>query len=125
MEPQKVSLELFLDLETKLHRKKVRNSPKAVSELLADDFIEFGSSGYIYNKNDTLKSLAEEKVDLEISVKDFKVKELSSDIVLVTYQASKLDPKNATKYESLRSSIWKLTDRKWQMVFHQGTRIAS
>ena len=39
---------LFFDLETRLHRRAVRNSPEAVAALLADDFVEFGLSGRVH-----------------------------------------------------------------------------
>ncbi|HEY0908510.1 MAG TPA: DUF4440 domain-containing protein [Candidatus Paceibacterota bacterium] len=120
----KPNLELFLDLETKLHKKEIRNSRAAVSDLLADDFIEFGSSGKIYDKNITLESLEQEDSDLEIEVSDFKAQSLSPDTVQVTYATSKLDTETGTKFRSLRSSIWKLNDGKWQMLFHQGTKMA-
>lgn len=118
-------LELFRDLETRLHRKAVRNSAEQVSELIADEFIEFGSSGSIYNKTSTIESLKEEAVDLEITVEDFAAQNLADGVVLVTYRTSKLDSDTMTKFSSLRSSIWKNINGKWQMFFHQGTKIQS
>jgi len=37
------------DLEQSLLRPKIRRSPAAVTALLADDFVEFGSSGRVYD----------------------------------------------------------------------------
>jgi len=48
--------EMFLALETSLHRKEIRNSLARVSELIADDFVEFGKSGAVYRKEDTLNA---------------------------------------------------------------------
>ncbi len=115
--------ELFFGLETSLHKKDIRNSIEKTSELLADDFIEFGSSGIKYDKAFTLDSLSKEQVDLEITVEDFEARYLSDDVVLVTYKTSKLDPKNGEKFYSLRSSIWRFNGEKWAMVFHQGTKV--
>lgn len=123
METQRTDHDLFLDLETQLHSKEVRNSKEKVSALLADDFIEFGSSGVKYDKAFTLDSLSEEAIDLEIVVEDFEVKHLSDDIVLVTYKTSKIDPDTGSRFHSLRSSIWKNNSGNWEMVFHQGTKI--
>ncbi len=123
MEYENIDLELFRNLETKLHKKEVRNSPDLVSELLSDDFIEFGSSGLVYDKNTTIKSLTKEEIDFEITVENFRVKKLSENIVLVNYKTSKLNPNTSTRFESLRTSIWKLIAGKWQLIFHQGTRI--
>jgi hypothetical protein len=42
---------------------------------------------------------------------------LAPDVVLATYRV--VD--ETRKQHTLRSSIWKLKDGRWQMVFHQGT----
>jgi len=90
---------------------------------LSDSFIEFGSSGLIYDKAITLDSLSKEEIDLEITVEDFEVRYLSDEIVLVTYKTSKIDPKSLERFQSLRSSIWKQEEGRWVMVFHQGTKV--
>ena len=123
MQLEKEKLEYFRELETKLHRKDIRNSPDVVLELLADEFMEFGSSGLIYNKSETVESLKNEQKDLQIIIENFMAQSIGSDIVLVTYRSSKLDPDDGTRFSALRSSIWKLIDGKWRMIFHQGTRI--
>ncbi len=97
----------------------MRNSPEAVSELLADEFMEFGSSGKVFDKPAIIEALRNETVDVDIAVEDFAVRELAPDVALVTYVSK---PAGAER-TALRSSIWKLMDGRWQMVFHQGTRI--
>jgi hypothetical protein len=113
----------FLALETALHKKHIRNSPSTVSELLADEFIEFGSSGRIFNKSTIIDVLKTEVADHQVSVEDFVVQELSATVVLIKYIAVKLSGYQEATIRSLRSSIWQLTDERWQMIFHQGTRI--
>ncbi len=115
--------EIFYNLETSLYKKEVRNSKEKVSELITDDFIEFGKSGLIYNKQDIVEGLANETIDLQVTATDFKARELSPEVVLVTYAASMLDTDNVTMVSTNRSSIWILRDGKWQMTFHQGTRV--
>jgi hypothetical protein len=110
--------DLFLELETSLHKRHVRNSPEAVSGLLADDFLEFGSSGRVWDKPAIVESLRHEAWGIQAAVEDFKVRELAADIALVTYVAKAADSSG-----TLRSSIWKRMDGRWRMVFHQGTRI--
>jgi len=112
----------FFDLETALHKRGVRSSPKAVSELLADEFVEFGSSGRVYDKPAIIEALSNETGDPQISVEEFNVRDLAPDVVLVTY---KTKPAGSEAVTALRSSIWKRIGGKWQMVFHQGTRIPS
>lgn len=113
---------MFKELETKLHTKEVRNSREQVGELLADDFIEFGKSGKLFDKQTTLDMLSGEETDLEISVSDFAARSLAPDVVLVTYTSSQLDVDGATTVSALRSSIWVQRSNKWQMTFHQGTK---
>lgn len=120
--------EVFRHLEQKLHRSEVRRSPDAVRMLLADDFIEFGSSGRVYDKASIIKALAEEstaEAALVPDVHDFVAREISSDLVLVTYRSSRHLPEGTAARTTLRSSIWKLIDGRWQMLFHQGTIVPS
>jgi hypothetical protein len=65
----------FRDLETSLHRRSVRNSPDAVELLSGDDN------------------------ELMPEMRDFQVRPLSPDIVLVTYRSGRGD------HFALRSSI--------------------
>lgn len=110
-------IEKLFELETSLHKKEIRNSPAAVAALLADDFIEFGSSGKVYDKSAIIELLRTETVapDQKIAVENFVVRALSPNVALVTYLASK---------RALRSSIWRLSDSRWEMIFHQGTRVS-
>lgn len=43
--------ELILNLEKELLKPEVRKSPEKLKELLSEDFIEYCSSGVIYNYN--------------------------------------------------------------------------
>ena len=112
----------FYDLETSLHKKETRNSREKISALIADDFLEFGKSGGILTKRDTLEILEDEAVDLQVEVSDFAARQLSPDVVLVTYTAAMLDGDNSTMVATNRSSVWVLRHGRWQMVFHQGTK---
>lgn len=110
----------FFDLETSLHKSEIRRPPEAAAVLLADGFIEFGSSRRIWNKASIVESMRkEEPQEREIIVEDFVAEELARDAVLVTY-TSRTSTATATQ-STLRSSIWKSIATKWQMVFHQGT----
>jgi hypothetical protein len=110
----------FFALETALHKREVRNSPKEVYELLADEFVEFGSSGRVYDKPAMIKALNNETSDPQITVEEFTVRDLAPDVVLVTYKSK---PAGSQVITALRSSIWKRIDSRWQVVFHQGTRV--
>jgi hypothetical protein len=100
----------------------VRSSPGLLSRLLADDFIEFGSSGKIYDKQQIIDQL-QSRSSAEYSVTNLQVELLSSSIALVTYRCFRSSQIDRGKNISLRSSIWRKGNESWQMVFHQGTLI--
>ena len=107
-------------LEERLLQPNVRKSAEEVSELLANEFIEFGSSGRIFDKQQIIASLQMEPT-VRRSLVDFKTWILAPAVVLVTYRAVRQGTSDEQPIYSLRSSIWKLIDGRWQMVFHQGT----
>lgn len=96
----------------------VRADPTRVSDLLHDDFIEFGSTGRVYNKRILLDMLRSESPSTVV-VRDFTVRPLSSDTALVTYRSV-----GQWGQEARRSSVWVRQDGEWKMAFHQGTRIS-
>jgi len=114
--------EHILQLESDLLRSEVRKSAHRIEDLLADDFIEFCSSGneYHYRKGDVFQEQDDHK-ELLWEITDFKITELSEDCIMATYKLIKHDEQNDMKKYSLRSSIWKHMDGKWKMIFHQGT----
>lgn len=116
------TLDLIRGFEEALLNPSVRRSPEMIRELLADDFIEFGRSGGVYTKEDVARSLVAESIDDQESLraKDFTLRPLAAGILLLTYRSFRLT--NGTEHRhTLRSSIWKFIDGRWQMAFHQGT----
>jgi hypothetical protein len=97
-----------------------RKSAQQVADLLADGFIEFGSSGRIFNKEQIIETLQHEPT-IQISLMEFQASDLAPGVILVTYRAVRHNAADEQPVYSLRSSIWKLVEGRWQMVFHQGT----
>ena len=107
-------------LEVELLQNDIRKNTKRLSELIADDFIEFGASGKRYNKKIILDSLPNQE-EVRYLVQDFSLIQLSPNTVLATYR---LEMDNIFKGEfsvSLRSSIWQFRNNNWKIMFHQGT----
>jgi hypothetical protein len=50
---------------------------------------------------------------------------LTADVALVTYRVVRRDRTEESTAASLRSSVWRHHGGRWQMVFHQGTRVRS
>ncbi|WP_428865173.1 DUF4440 domain-containing protein [Clostridium sediminicola] len=112
----------ILELENELLKPETRQSAKKISELLSEDFIEFCSSGKIYHySNGDIWDNESKSSELKWQIIAFEIKQLSSDCVLTTYKLIKHSELDETKKYSLRSSIWKLSNDTWKMVFHQGT----
>jgi hypothetical protein len=109
-------------LEEELLRPEVRCSPERMGALLADDFVEFGSSGRMYSKADILVTAAQ-PFDGRLSLLEFTAKALSPSVALVTYRSIRRDA-NGSARQALRSSIWRRTEKGWRLVFHQGTPTA-
>jgi hypothetical protein len=105
------------ELEERLLEPEVRASAEELALLLADDFLEFGSSGRTWGKQQVLDALPRQR-GVRFSIRDFQVRSLAPGVALATYRAALLN--NGTAY-SLRSSIWRLEDDQWRMTFHQGT----
>src|ERR1700677_1481585 len=110
-------------LEGRLLDPLVRHDPALVAPLLADDFLEFGASGPACDKAAILKELKNEPDRPASRRTDFSARTLSPDIVLVTYRAHRRNPAGEIIHESWRSSIWVNRNQKWQITFHQGTKI--
>ncbi|MBB4231739.1 DUF4440 domain-containing protein [Rhizobium mongolense] len=113
-------------LEEALHRHEIRRSRTAVEELLSEDFVEFGSSGAIYRRNEIIDLLVQENDNAdpgELLAYDYSLTTISSDAVLLTYRTRRAREDGSERHV-LRSSIWKHSEIGWQMLFHQGTVIA-
>ena len=103
-------------LEEPLLLRDVRKS-KRLLELLADNFVEFGTSGRMYKKADLVATLQAESPVAQ-STDDFHVEVLAPTVALLTYRIHR---HSAPPVHPLRSSIWRLHGDQWRMVFHQAT----
>lgn len=103
----------------------VRRSREKLETLLGDDFVEYGASGAIYNKEQVVSALEREHHEPAVQrmARDFRISELADGVAQVTYNAVRID-EASIETRSLRSSIWKFKDGRWQMIFHQGTPVA-
>ena len=97
-------------LEDQLLDPAVRASADALDRLVSNDFVEFGSSGRVYTKQDVIAQMLGAP-SVTVSLTDFNVLALSPDVALATYRTP----------GSLRSSIWRCEGDNWRIVFHQGT----
>jgi hypothetical protein len=106
------SLEAQLrEAEARLLLPEVRSSAAALDVVIAPDFVEFGSSGAVYDRRAVVLAMLKEPQPKIPTLTEFRVRALSADVALVTYRTS----------GSVRSSIWRRENEAWRIVFHQGT----
>ncbi|MCF7222484.1 DUF4440 domain-containing protein [Marilutibacter chinensis] len=116
----------ILELERRLLQPDIRASVEALDALIADDFLEFASTGRSFGKAEVLARLPREAGLYRYSIAGFAVRVMAGDLVLATYRATIADPDSARPpRHSLRSSLWRRESVAghawWRMVFHQGT----
>ena len=109
-------------LEELLLTNVVRKDSAQLSALLAADFREIGSSGRTFSRAMILEQLQAESPLSNFTLNDFECTLLSDTLALVTYQTVRNTP-DATPIVALRSSLWIFRDDRWQILFHQGTRV--
>jgi hypothetical protein len=110
-------------LELGLMTPAVRKDPARIALMLADEFQEFGASGKAYTKAEIIAALLEER-EISISMRDFVCQPIAESVLLVRYRSVRTSEAGVT-VEALRSSIWMLREGRWQILFHQGTRVGA
>ncbi len=104
-------------LEMELLDPETRRNQRRIQELLRDDFIEFGSSGRVYDRSMLIDMFATEQ-QAKVLIRDFIVREVADSVALVTYRTV-----GTSGQEARRSSVWVREGTTWRVAFHQGTRI--
>ena len=117
-------LEHLQSLEAELLKNPTRSSREGLEKLLSVDFVEFGGSGRIFDRDRMIASLVKWDGSSVHSIFDFTVLRLAEDAALVTYRLESVSTKGDDLPESLRSSLWIREDDGWVVRFHQGTRKA-
>lgn len=83
-----------------------------MDRVLAPEFLEFGRSGRVHDRQATISMQATE---IRARLHDLAVHPLGDDVALVTY-VSEVDTELAN-----RASVWIRIDGRWRLRFHQGT----
>jgi hypothetical protein len=110
----------LLSLEEDLLQPVTRKDAGKLASLLSEDFVEFGSSGRVFDKSSVIATLGDE-VPVHSTISQFKASPLGQDTVLVTYRVARCGEPTGTRVDSLRSSVRKHVNGAWRLTFHQGT----
>jgi hypothetical protein len=109
------------ELERMLLNPASRKDSGLIRRLLAEEFLEFGASGRTFTRDAILHELAGEP-QTERTLSEFVVRLVDARSALVTYTVVAQDAGGELR-RSLHSSTWVWRDARWQMLFHQGTRL--
>ena len=107
------------ELEESLWTAKTRFDREYMNSILSPGFFEFGRSGRIYKREETI-NVSPQEINAALPLKNFQVHPVSDDVVIVTYISEvtygELESGN-------RSSVWLKTSDGWKLQFHQGTPV--
>ncbi|WP_245295535.1 DUF4440 domain-containing protein [Rhizobium rhizosphaerae] len=110
-------------LEERLHQPAIRANAEAVAALLAEDFVEIGSSGRVYQRDEIIAAMADEatmRPRAPVEAWDYQLRALTLGEAQLLYRTGERIDGALSKIR-LRSSLWGWIDGRWQMRFHQGT----
>ena len=107
----------LLALERELLSSAARRSRDRLKALLADDFVEFGSSGRVYDRNAVIEVLGQSDESETFEIEDFRLVTSDEVTAFVSYRCVA----RSEAGQVLRTS--NRIDNRWQMVFHQGTNV--
>jgi hypothetical protein len=120
---------LLLKLERQLMDPVFRKDRAGVAALLAEEFFEIGSSGRVWTRETIVDLLACESSQAAPRVEEFALQQIAPHAVLVTYRAVREESAGALqsglRSSVLRSSVWVRRGDRWQILFHQGTKVPS
>lgn len=114
----------LLALELELLSPLVRGSEARLDGFLADEFVEFGSSGRIFDKQSIMRLIGRAEPTENFEIKEFRLVTSSEDTALVSYSCDARGDAGDISRRSNRSSMWISRSGRWQMIFHQGTKTA-
>ncbi len=103
------------NLENQLWEHFVWGNGQQLGLLLHDEFVEIGRSGHFIDRARVMAKLAPKPVGYpRRTIKGYHCRRLSEDLVQVFYEVVEDD--------TSRSSIWRLDNGQWQLIYHQGTQ---
>lgn len=107
-------MDKLYELETSLFKGEYLNNKEYLKNIFHDRFMEYGKSGLVYYKEDTILSLYGNG-DRNIKVYDFTSEKLDAHTYIVHYVSE-----SEGGIFAYRTSIW-VGEDNLQLLFHQGT----
>lgn len=107
-------------LEESLWIAHTRFDQTYMEQILSPEFVEFGRSGNVYSREETLTA-AYRDIHCTFPLKNFTAQLIDTNVFLVTYLSENV--RDGEVLRANRSSIWIKTPTRWQLRFHQGTPV--
>jgi hypothetical protein len=109
-----------LRLERELQTVECRGDRARIIALLAEDFLEVGASGQVWDLGSTLELLdAESLDDGVIEVHDLTGRVIGDGMVMARWDSDRAGRR------ARRTSLWRRDRLGWRLVHHQGTPLPS
>jgi hypothetical protein len=107
----------FRELEESMWRAETRFDRAYLERVLHPDFFEFGRSGRVWTRDDTM-TMEPREIEARFPLPDFAFHPIDADTVLVTYTSA---VRHETWDQANRSSIWVRDAGTWRLRFHHAT----
>lgn len=118
-------LQLFLQLEKQLLHTDFSVRPERLDELLADCFAEISVNGVLTRRAEVVAWLLHKNPTQRWELDELQGVRLDGDSLLLHYRARNTRKLTDPTYRGSRcSSLWQHNGERWQMTFHQATRIS-
>ncbi|BAH16735.1 DUF4440 domain-containing protein [Macrococcoides caseolyticum] len=114
-------IDILIERESKLFSYEFCNNIEQINDILHQDFMEYGTSGRSYNKQQCINFLKDLKTDRNIEIYHASYRELSDNSWILNY----VSKDNDNNIVSNRTSIWIKEENTIQLLFHQGTEAFS
>ncbi|MDH2391055.1 nuclear transport factor 2 family protein [Streptomyces sp. HNM0663] len=110
-----------MEAELRLLDPAVRVSPQQLAELLHPDFCGIGASGRTWNRDTVTAALTTrlESAQRPVTASHMRGVRLAPDVVHLTFDTE------SGAQRTHRSSLWRLTEGRWLLYFHQGTHFGA
>ena len=108
-------------LEFCMYDNNFRNSREKLETIISKEFIEYGSTGAIFNHDTVMDFLVGDSNSTTVhKIVEKEIKQLSENVVLLLYKMESLNT-DKTIRKTIRSSVWENKNGHWKILFHQGT----
>lgn len=109
-------------LELKLLTKEGRMDYDFINSTLAEDFMECGANGRVFDKANVLSRLPQEDDSFLFEAGEMNTALVSDSVAINSFNVD-ITKHNVT-LTSFRHSVWVYRNNQWTMRYHQGTNLS-